>query len=176
MPLEMVFLTPQDEYRLNPFNYSTVIGILQNFQARLKISSAPPTIPLFLWGNSEARDWNFQARLKVSSGIENFNRDWIFSIFGPLGWRDSRESIRTIRANRPIRANRKFEWFVRIAETRHKNRGFNCEWFARIDSRESRCESPVPLRMGISTFFILSSGRGQGDWRRTRMRTPPRWG
>ena len=45
-----------------------------------------------------------------------------------------------------IRANRKFEWFVRIGLTRYKNRAFNCEWFARIDSRESRCESPVPLR------------------------------
>ena len=44
-----------------------------------------------------------------------------------------------------IRANRKFEWFGRIGLTRYKNRGFNCEWFARIDSRESRCESPVPL-------------------------------
>ena len=44
-----------------------------------------------------------------------------------------------------IRANRKFEWFMRIGLTRYKNRGFNCEWFTRIDSRESRCESPVPL-------------------------------
>ena len=45
-----------------------------------------------------------------------------------------------------IRANRKFEWFGWIGLTRYKNRGLNCEWFARIDSRESRCESPVPLR------------------------------
>ena len=44
-----------------------------------------------------------------------------------------------------IHANRKFEWFVRIGLTRYKNRGVNCEWFARIDSRDSRCESPVPL-------------------------------
>ena len=44
-----------------------------------------------------------------------------------------------------IRANRKFEWFRRIGLTRFKNRGCNCEWFARIDSRESRCESPMPL-------------------------------
>ena len=36
---------------------------------------------------------------------------------------------------------------MRIGLTRYKNRGFNCEWFARIDSRESRCESPVPLRL-----------------------------
>ena len=78
---------------------------------------------------------------------------------------DSRESIRTIRANRVIRANRKFEWFVRIVLTRYKNRGFNCEWFARIDSRESGCESPVPLRKILFikktlhlTFFTV-------DWR-----------
>ena len=45
-----------------------------------------------------------------------------------------------------IRANRKFEWFVRIGLMHYKNRGFNCELFARIDSRESRCESPAPLR------------------------------
>ena len=45
---------------------------------------------------------------------------------------DARESeIRVIQANRL---------------TRYKNRGFNCEWFARIDLRESRCESPMPLR------------------------------
>ena len=44
-----------------------------------------------------------------------------------------------------IRTNRKFEWFGRIGQACYKNRGLNCEWFARIDSRESRCESPVPL-------------------------------
>ena len=41
----------------------------------------------------------------------------------------------------------KFEPFVRIGLTRYKNRGFDCEWFARIDSREWRCESPVPLSL-----------------------------
>ena len=56
-------------------------------------------------------------------------------------WCDSRELIRTI-----IRMNRKFEWFGLIGLTRYKNRAFNCEWFARIDSRESRCEPPMPLR------------------------------
>ena len=44
-----------------------------------------------------------------------------------------------------IRSNRKFEWLGRIGLTRYKNRGLNCELFAWIDSRESRCESPVPL-------------------------------
>ena len=34
---------------------------------------------------------------------------------------------------------------MRIGLTRYKNRGFNCERFARIDSRDLRCESPVPL-------------------------------
>ena len=37
---------------------------------------------------------------------------------------------------------------MRIGLTRYKNTGFNGEWFARIDSRESRCESPVPLGLG----------------------------
>ena len=39
---------------------------------------------------------------------------------------------------------------MRIGLTRHKNRGFNCERFARIDSRESRCESHVPLSSGAN--------------------------
>ena len=64
--------------------------------------------------------------------------------------RDSRESICMIRANRMIRANWKFEWFVRIGLTRYKNGDLNCEWFVRIDSRDSRCESPVPLSFGDS--------------------------
>ena len=44
-----------------------------HFQARLKISSEPPTKPLFLWAILKAgiekikRDWSFQARLKISS-------------------------------------------------------------------------------------------------------------
>ena len=50
-----------------------------NFQARLKISSVPPTKPLFFVGNAGGRDWKFEARLKISSEIE------FFSIFGPLG-------------------------------------------------------------------------------------------
>ena len=49
-----------------------------NFQARLKISSEPPTKPLFFEGNSEDQDWNFQTRLKfqarfnISGEIEFF--------------------------------------------------------------------------------------------------------
>ena len=44
-----------------------------HFQARLKISSEPPTKPLFLWAILKARiekfkrDWSFQARLQISS-------------------------------------------------------------------------------------------------------------
>ena len=57
-----------------------------NFQSRLKISSEPPSKPLFSVGNSEGQDWNFQSRLKISSEIEIFNRDWFSSIFGPLGF------------------------------------------------------------------------------------------
>ena len=58
---------------------------LEIFKARLKISREPPTKPYLFVGSSEGQDWKFQARLKISSRIENFNRDWIFSIFGPLG-------------------------------------------------------------------------------------------
>ena len=55
-----------------------------NFPARLKISSEPPTKPLFFFmGNSEGRDWKFQSRLKFPSEIENFKRDWIFQSLGP---------------------------------------------------------------------------------------------
>ena len=50
-----------------------------------QISISTPSKPLFFVGNSEGEDWNFQSRLKFSSEIEIFNRDWIFSIFGPLG-------------------------------------------------------------------------------------------
>ena len=56
-----------------------------NFQSLLKCSSEPPNKPLFFVRNSEGRDWKFQSGLKISSEIEIFNRDWIFSIFGPLG-------------------------------------------------------------------------------------------
>ena len=38
---------------------------------------------------------------------------------------------------------------------RYKNRGFNCEWFARIDSRESRCESPVPLSPLLDGLYFF---------------------
>ena len=43
-----------------------------NFQARLKISSALPTRPLFLWGILKVKI------LKFSSEIKNFKRDWKF--------------------------------------------------------------------------------------------------
>ena len=56
-----------------------------NFQSRLKISSEPPPNPYLFVGKPEGQDWKFQSRLKISSEIEIFNRDWIFSIFGPLG-------------------------------------------------------------------------------------------
>ena len=51
-----------------------------NFQSR-----HPPT-PFFLWGILKVRDWKFQSRFIFSIEIENFNRDWFFSIFGPLGF------------------------------------------------------------------------------------------
>ena len=50
-----------------------------HFQARLKISSEPPTKPLFLWGilkvkiENFKRDWSFQARLKISSANLKFS-------------------------------------------------------------------------------------------------------
>ena len=62
-------------------------------QARLKISSEPPTKPLFLWGILKVkiehfkRDWSFQARLKISSENLKFSsaqaRLFFFSRFGP---------------------------------------------------------------------------------------------
>ena len=61
--------------RLKNFNIALRDWI---FQARLIISSEPP----FFVGNSEGRDWNFQSRFKFSIEIENFKRDWNFSIFG----------------------------------------------------------------------------------------------
>ena len=65
----------------------------------------------------------------------------------------SSEKIHFSGLNGVMRANRKFEWFRRIGLTRHKNRGLNCEWFARIDSRALRCESPMPL-----SFWWFSRG------------------
>ena len=66
-----------------------------HFQARLKISSEPPTKPLCFVGNSQGQDWKFQARLKFSSDIENFKRKLeifkrsseigFFQDLGPLG-------------------------------------------------------------------------------------------
>ena len=60
---------------------------------------------------------------------------------------------------RAIRANRKFDWFMRIGLTHYKKWGFNCEWFERVDSSESRCESPMPLRkshfQGVTSWSIM---------------------
>ena len=71
---------------------------------------------------------------RTLSGVIRANR---FAWFARIGW---------------FARVGKFEWFVRIGLTHYKKRGFNCEWFARIDSRESRCESPVPLRSNTSGF------------------------
>ena len=64
-----------------------------HFQARLKISSKPPTKPMFLWGILKVKIEKFQARLKFSSEIGNFKRKLeilkrsseidFFSRFGP---------------------------------------------------------------------------------------------
>ena len=66
-----------------------------HFQARLKISSKPPTKPHIFVGNSQGQDWKFQARLKFSSEIEHFKRNLeifkrsseidFFQDSGPLG-------------------------------------------------------------------------------------------
>ena len=65
-----------------------------SLQARLKISSEPPTKPLFLWEfwrsrlkiSSEIqifkRDWKFQAK---TWNFQAFKRDFFFSRFGPSG-------------------------------------------------------------------------------------------
>ena len=63
---------------------------------------------------------------------------------------------------------------MRIGLTRYKNRGFNCERFLRIDSRESRCESPVPLRSWIAlphlSCLALITGRPRFGSVRLRFR------
>ena len=55
-------------------------------------------------------------------------------------------------------------WFARIGNSSDsgesawrtiKDRGFNCKWFAWIDSRESRCESPVPLSIRLLLTKII---------------------
>ena len=63
------------------------------FRARMKFSSAPPTAALFFVGKSRHRDWNFRARLNISIEIENFERDWIFSIVGPSGFGPSEKEF-----------------------------------------------------------------------------------
>ena len=63
---------------------------------------------------------------------------------------------------------------MRIGLTRYKNRGFNCESFARIDSRESRCESPVPLSVGVCVSALLrADGRCVGEEHFTFQRADP---
>ena len=70
-----------------------------------------------------------------------------------------------------IRANRKFEWFVRIGLKRYKNRGFNCEWFARIALRIARAtkgspgeRSPCPLVfLRFSLVFSKKEIRNEGQ-------------
>ena len=73
-----------------------------------------------------------------------------------------------IRANRFARFAR-IGWFARIGNLSDscesawrtiKNWGFNCEWFARIDSRELRCESPVPLSRAIPQSATLRMKSG----------------
>ena len=79
------FGLPQMALRAQRFKKFKIALRDWNFQSRLKISSEPPSKPLLFVGNSQGQDWKFQSRLKISSEIEIFNRDWIFSIFGPLG-------------------------------------------------------------------------------------------
>ena len=82
-----------------------------NFQARLKISSELLAKPLFLWRNLTGQDWKFQARLKFSIETENFNRDWFFSILGPLGVKDPLK-IPLEKKHKNDLARRFFWWFL----------------------------------------------------------------
>ena len=82
------------EGRVSAANWQTLRAQIERIQDRppgLKFSieienfkRATKQTPFFV-GNSEGQDWKFQSRLKFSSEIEIFNRDWFFSIFGPLG-------------------------------------------------------------------------------------------
>ena len=89
-----------------------------------------------------------------------------FCEFGPGGpgdsckWRLGSQVLQTpdlgLRRARPqgfvnrgfqtvVRESLLVAWFARIGLTCYKNRVLNCEWFVRIDSRESRCKSPARL-------------------------------
>ena len=83
-----------------------------HFQARLKISSEPPTKPLFLWGilkvkienfkrdwSFQAKTWNFQAK---TWNFQAFKRDWFFSRFGPSGDRKTPEPSNLVAPYRAI--------------------------------------------------------------------------
>ena len=67
-----------------------------------------------------------------------------------------------------IRANRKIEWFRRIDLARCKNWGFNCECFAQINSRESLCESPLPLSWELPRHDF-PGWDPSGSWYRARI-------
>ena len=100
----------QKPYSLRAQRLKTFKIALQdwNFQARLKISSEPPTKPHFLWGilkveieifkrdwnfkraahqtpffvgNSEGRDWNAQARLKFQAWLPFVFNLWALRLF-----------------------------------------------------------------------------------------------
>ena len=87
-----------------------------NFQARLKISSEPPTKPRFLVGIQKAkienfnRDWIFQARLKISSVIDFLNL-----------WALSREEHSMDQCWSRLKLSENFErhWSIRISGETH---------------------------------------------------------
>ena len=64
---------------------------LEFFKRDWKFQASHPPKPYFLWEILKVRDWKFQSGLKISIGIENFKRDWFFSIFGPLGERPQKQ-------------------------------------------------------------------------------------
>ena len=94
--------------------------------------------------------WKIQPRLKTS--ILTFR-------IAHKKWVGGRLLCGVIRANGFARIG----WFARIRNSSDSGESArraingvnncNCEWFARIDSRESRCESPVPLRAARLKFF-----------------------
>ena len=64
-----------------------------NSQARLKISSEPPTKPPIFCGEFWRSRLKFSSDIEISSEIDNFKRDCFFPRFGPLGFGNPRNSF-----------------------------------------------------------------------------------
>ena len=87
--LPLLFCAPRISLKPKDWKNSRLPSGIDIFNRDWKFQASHPPKSLFLWGILKVRDWKFQARLKFSIEIESFNRDWFFSIVGPLGFRGS---------------------------------------------------------------------------------------